>query len=262
MDSLFSEAGIRRLDAAVKEGMLCVFDFDGTLAPIVPDADKAYLPEEIKQRLLHLMQLAPVAILTGRSVKDIGSRLGFEPHHLLGNHGIEGLPGWEARARQYRDLCRDWVGKLKTALQADESFDPGIQIEDKTYSLSVHYRHVADQKNMESRLAELFSKLVPDARVVDGKCVFNLLPADAEHKGSAMEKLMAVTGASSAIYVGDDVTDEDVFRLRHPQVLSVRVESSESSAAELYLPQPDDMLTLLDELIKRLQQAGVKVNAG
>lgn len=257
MVSFFSEPGKQRLDAMVKKGMLCVFDFDGTLAPIVPNADQAYLPEAVSQRLQQLIQLAPVAILTGRSVKDISSRLDFAPTYVLGNHGIEGLPEWEGRAKQYRDLCQEWVRKLKAALQADEEFDPGIQIEDKTYSLSVHYRHVADQKKMESLLAELFSRLIPEARVVDGKCVFNLLPPGAEHKGSAMEKLMAVTGARSAIYVGDDVTDEDVFCLHRPDVLSIRVEASEASAAELHLPHPDDMLALLDDLIRRLQQAGM-----
>lgn len=258
MISIFSEQGKERLDAIVKKGMLCVFDFDGTLAPIVPHADQAYLPDEVRVRLLDLMRLAPVAILTGRSIQDIRRRLGFDPTYALGNHGIEGLPGWETRTRQYRDLCREWVDKLAAALRSDRNFDPAIEIEDKQYSLSVHYRHTANQREMEKRLSELFSTLLPEARVIAGKCVFNLLPPEAEHKGSAMEKLMTLTGASSAIYVGDDITDEDVFGLRRPDMLSVRVEASDSSLADVYLPHPDDILILLDYLIKRLQQCAVK----
>lgn len=256
MISIFSPQGRQRLDAAVQKGLLCVFDFDGTLAPIVPEADQAYLPAEVKQRLIRLMQLAPVAILTGRSLQDIRSRLDFEPNYVLGNHGIEGLPGWEKRALQHQEQCQAWVESLTEAMQAEGGFDPGIRIEDKRYSLSVHYRQTSDPQKAESQLAALFAKLMPEARVMDGKFVFNLLPPGAEHKGSAMEKLIKLAGARGTIYVGDDVTDEDVFCLRRPDLLSIRVEAVESSAAALFLPHPGDILLLLDELIRRLQQDG------
>lgn len=261
MFSIFSQRGRQRLDAVVQRGLLCVFDFDGTLAPIVSDADRAYLPVEVKQRLKMLMQLAPVAILTGRSLQDIRSRLDFEPSYVLGNHGIEGLPGWEQRASQYREQCQAWVQSLMAAMKTEGSFDRGIQIEDKRYSLSVHYRQTSDPQKVEMQLATLFARLMPEARVMDGKFVFNLLPPGAEHKGSAMEKLIAITGARSAIYVGDDVTDEDVFCLRRPDLLSIRVEDAEASAAELFLPRPDDILSLLDELIRRLEQGGMQAIA-
>jgi trehalose 6-phosphate phosphatase len=64
--------------------------------------------------------------------------------------------------------------------------------------------------------------------------------------------LMAITGALGAIYVGDDVTDEDVFRLKRHDVLSVRVEQATDSAAEFFLDRPDDILALLQELTARL----------
>ena len=255
MESIFSEQGRQQLDKITRQRMLCVFDFDGTLAPIVSQPDQAYLPAPVKQRLQDLMQCAPVAILTGRSMQDIRSRLGFEPDYVLGNHGIEGLPGWEGRSQQYREACLRWERALKDAFRGDPAFDAGIEIENKQYSLSVHYRHVQDPQRTEAQLAQLIARLLPDARVVDGKYLFNLLPAGAYDKGSAMEKLLELTGAAAAIYVGDDVTDEDVFRLQRADILSVRVEASAHSAAPWYLPHPDDINALLDELIGRLQQA-------
>jgi trehalose 6-phosphate phosphatase len=65
---------------------------------------------------------------------------------------------------------------------------------------------------------------------------------------------MEITGARHAIYVGDDVTDEDVFELRRPDIMTVRVEYLAGTAAEFYLPHWTDMVGLLDELIKRLQK--------
>lgn len=253
MAPFFSEQGAQRLDDIVQKNMLCVFDFDGTLSPIVPQADRAHLPPEIKQRLLELMQYAPVVIITGRSLEDIRARLDCEPNFVMGNHGIEGLPGWEERSERYHALCAQWERTLNDTLRDHQQYDPAIWVENKQYSLSLHYRQVEDPQHTEKQLAKLFATLVPDARVIDGKCVFSLLPPGAEHKGSALEKLMTITGAPSAIYVGDDITDEDVFRLQRPDILSVRVEQGQHSAAELYLQRPEEIVQLLDELIRRLR---------
>ena len=72
----------QRLDDIVQPGMLCVFDFDGTLSPIVPQPDSAALPPEVRERLLTLSTLAPVAILTGRSLADIGKRHGISAERV------------------------------------------------------------------------------------------------------------------------------------------------------------------------------------
>ena len=252
MRRLFDEAGLARLDEIVQPGMLCVFDFDGTLSPIVPQPDCAALPPEVRERLLALTTLAPVAILTGRSLTDIGKRLGFEPHYVIGNHGLEGMPGWQGRSAAYASACAAWREALRVAFNDKQRFDPGIRLEDKGYSLSVHYRMARNQTQTEQRLAALFETLAPPPRVVAGKCVYSLMPVDATHKGAALEELVQQAGAASAIYVGDDVTDEDVFRLRRPDVLTVRIEPHPDTAAEFYLPAMPDIVQLLDELVRRL----------
>jgi trehalose 6-phosphate phosphatase len=252
MSDLFDQAGMRRLDQIVQPGMLCVFDFDGTLSPIVPQPDSAALLPEVRERLVALTLLAPVAILTGRSLTDINKRLGFEPHYVIGNHGLEGMPGWEGRSKSYAAACAAWRNALELAFCDKQRFDPGIRLEDKAYSLSVHYRMARNKAQTEQRLRALFETLSPPPRVVDGKCVFSLMPEGAAHKGGALEELMQQADAGTAIYVGDDVTDEDVFRLRRPDVLTVRIEPNPDTAAEFYLPAMPDIVQLLDELVRRL----------
>jgi len=120
----------------------------------------------------------------------------------------------------------------------------------------VHYRLAADHEMAETQLERLFMELQPQPRIVWGKKVFSLIPEDAGHKGSALEQLMTMTQANGAIYVGDDITDEDVFRLRRRDLLSIRIEHAPHSAAEFHLPASKDIQRLLDELIQRLRRTG------
>ena len=258
MTPLFSRAGQARLDQIVQPGLLCVFDFDGTLSPIVTHPEQAHLPSGILQRLIELSSHVPVAIITGRSLADIRTRLQFEPDFLVGNHGLEGMPDGAPQAQLYEQTCRVWKALLSTTLEDRTCFDPNIQIEDKRFSLSVHYRLVRDRAQTELRLLELFAGLEPPARVVAGKCVFNLLPEGAPNKGMALEQLMLVSGARSAIYIGDDVTDEDVFRLRRQDLLSVRIERAPDSAADFFLHHRSEVVQMLDELIRRLRKQQIK----
>lgn len=252
MGLLFSKEGIARLDALVRPGLLCAFDFDGTLAPLVPMPEQATLPGNIRERLVRLSVLAPVAIITGRSVEDIRPRLGFDPDFVVGNHGLEGVPGWDDQSERYRQRSLAWMKQLG-GLLSERFPDPGIMIENKQFSISLHYRMARDPVVAERTLNTLLEELTPPPRVIGGKYVFNLIAEDACHKGLALDRLMKTCGARTAIYVGDDVTDEDVFRMRLRDVLSVRVERHEESAADFFIARLEDMNQLLDELAIRLQ---------
>ena len=192
--------------------------------------------------------------LTGRSLTDISKRLGFDPHYVdrqpwPGRHAGLGRPEQRLCGR----LAPHGAARWQSRCCDKQRFDPGIRLEDKRYSLSVHYRHGAQPgARPSSGCRALFETLSPPPRVVAGKYVFSLMPQDAAHKGSALEELMQQAGAGTAIYVGDDVTDEDVFRLRRPDVLTVRIEPHPDTAAEFYLPAMPDIVRLLDELVCRL----------
>ncbi|HEX7635635.1 MAG TPA: trehalose-phosphatase [Noviherbaspirillum sp.] len=254
---LFFDYGAQRFDEVVRPGVLCAFDFDGTLAPIVTMPEKASLPAGIQRRLNELCSLTPTAVITGRSLPDIRERLGCEPTFVVGNHGLEGVPGWEGDAARHAQLCSEWGGVLAAVLQDHMRFDPGIRIENKTYSLSVHYRLARDHAKAQAQLAELFAGLLPGVRVMPGKCVFNLLPQDAVDKGVALERLIKACGAPGAVYVGDDVTDEDVFRRRQDNILTIRVGRDSASAAEFFVNHRLHVFDVLDSLISRLRFGGM-----
>ena len=248
---LFSDQGLKRLDRLAGSRLLCAFDFDGTLAPIVARPEDAYLPQEVRARLLDLSGYVPLAVITGRAIEDIRPRLGFEPDFLVGNHGMEGVPGREQDAQAHLALCREWRAQLDVLLRRPAL--EGVQVEDKRYSLSVHYRHAPAQARAERVVQEVLAMLTPAPRMVAGKCVFNILPQDAMHKGSALEALMTASGAEAALFVGDDVTDEDVFRMQRQDVMSIRIEEAAQTAADFFLADQRAILQLLDALSARLR---------
>ena len=252
LTDLFSHAGQTALRKFAQPGMLCLFDFDGTLAPLVADPVKAMLPHTVQQRLIQLQAITQVGIVTGRSLADICTRLEFVPDYLVGNHGVEGLPGWQQRANEFCAICQCWYDKLAPEIAA---IDKGIQLEDKHYSLTLHFRHAQDHDAVMKILPPLFAELSPSPRVISGKCVFNLLPRHAGDKGYAVSQLIKQAGAQRTLYVGDDVTDEDVFSMRREDVFSVHVgcEAEPVTTAALYcIPTVASIDFFLDKLIEIL----------
>jgi trehalose 6-phosphate phosphatase len=261
MAYLFSDAGIARLDEALAAGAICIFDFDGTLVSIVGQPDKVHLQPAMLKRLELLRTLCPVAIVTGRARSDAQARLGFEPDFLVGNHGLEGVPGWNEHSAQYQSLCHTWREQLASRLRQVQA-DPGVWVEDKRYSLSVHYRAAQHRSKAEHQIEELLGELHPSPRIFGGKCVFNLVPRGSPDKGSAVLQLLRASRRASALYVGDDQTDEDVFRLSSPRVLSVRVGHTSHTAAAFYLRHRSEVEPLLDHLIARLQAPAANASDG
>jgi trehalose 6-phosphate phosphatase len=198
------------------------------------------------------LQHATVAIITGRSVEDCRRRLHFEPHYLIGNHGLEGLPHPHSQPLpSWAERVAQWRGAIAAALPEHPALQ-GAWIEDKTWSLAVHYRQVADRAKARRLLRPLLDELASDARRIGGKCVYNLLPIDAHDKGDALRALQQLRPQTTALYAGDDDTDEDAFELASPEVLTVRVGLRAGTRAETYLNERADLSQLVQELIDTL----------
>lgn len=246
MKPLLADEGRRALCDFAARAPLCLFDFDGTLAPLVPDPAGVFLPPAMQRQLQALQERVPVGIVTGRSLDDIRARLTFLPDYLVGNHGLEGVPGNDDERAALAVTCerwRDWMAERIAAI------DPGIWLEDKRYSLSLHYLNARDHDDARTGLERLFSQLQPAPRVIPGKCIYSLLPDGRGDKGRAVQQLMRFTQRDCALYVGDDVTDEDVFRLQDPRIFSIRVGRGDS-AAPWFIDDHDGMATLLALLLQ------------
>jgi trehalose 6-phosphate phosphatase len=243
----FSPEGVACLDAVLATRPLLAFDIDGTLAPIAQRPDEARLPDEVQRCLATLVQTSDVAIITGRSVDDARRMLAFEPRYLIGNHGAEGLPAWNKRSAAFVRAVRGWREALEASHELE---DAGVTLEDKRYSLSLHYRNAPDASAARRAIDCVIERLVPRAKVVGGKAVVNVLPPDAPDKGEALRALIEQTGCDNVLYVGDDDTDETVFGLHLPSVLTLRVEPSAQSEAALFVRDQREVLTLVQHIVR------------
>ena len=245
----FSAPGLARLDALIATKPLLAFDIDGTLAPIVQRPDEARLPDDVQRRLGEIAQCASVAIITGRGVDDARRMLSFEPRYLIGNHGAEGLPGWGMQSEAFAAAVREWRPTLAAATALTNT---GVVVEDKRYTLSLHFRGAADPASARRAIDRCIASLEPAPRIIGGKAVVNVLPADAPDKGDALRTLIGAEQTNSVLYVGDDDTDEAVFALNLPGVLTLRVEPSQTSAATLFLRDQREVPTLIERIAKNM----------
>jgi trehalose 6-phosphate phosphatase len=221
---------------------LLALDFDGTLAPIVADPGRAVMRRATRRILRKVARAYPCVVLSGRSRSDVERRVrGVPVAGVIGNHGME----WGgAPARTLREVRR-WLAVLAGAVGCL----PGVVIEDKGLSLAVHYRASRQKKRARQRILEAVGAL-GDVRLVGGKHVVNVLPAGARHKGLALVRARARLGCDTAIFLGDDETDEDVFSLDQPgRLLAIRVGRKANSAAPYYVRTQAEVDRVLSSLL-------------
>ena len=248
MTDAFSIQGRNDLAAFLRSSCLIAFDYDGTLVPITKHPDKAIFSSEIKELVLRLRDRYPVSIVSGRSRADLEMKTQLPLEMLIGNHGIEG-PWLENSQRiEYKIQVSAWHKQLTQYLARSGDLE-NAWIENKEVSLSIHYRDVSEPRQTQKLLIEQLSQLIPQARYVLGKSVINVLPQDGCHKGQAIHLLLRQFGWANAIFVGDDVTDEDVFLLRSPNILGVHIGMPHSSAAQLYLSRQSKIKAFMELLL-------------
>lgn len=247
-ESLFS-SGLVALARYVAPGTLFAFDLDGTLAPIVDDFDAAKVDEHMRAALVRLADLANVAVVTGRSRKDALAILGFEPHLLVGNHGAEWPSGYTSRGWKHVHSSLKWREQLHQKLFGIQ----GIEIEFKGESISLHYRKSEDPEQAVALLTAEIEKLDPTPRIIGGKFVINLLPMEAFTKGKALLAAMDIFKANRAIYVGDDVTDEEIFQLNGVDLLGIHIGDGAQTAAPYYLSKQSELLGVLNSIVGILE---------
>jgi trehalose 6-phosphate phosphatase len=234
---------------------LIALDYDGTLAPIVDEPGEARMRGTTRALLAALVRRYRVIVISGRAQPDVMRKLrGTSVDEVIGNHGIE---PWAANTAMM-DRVQSW----RPVLDASLAELAGVTIEDKIFSIAVHYRRVADKTAAHAAIRRVAATLA-EVRVVGGKDVVNLLPQGAPHKGMALQKALERWSCERAIFVGDDETDEDVFACADAQrVLTVRVGANHLSRAAYYLddqPNIDALLALLLQLRSKAAPLGSTV---
>jgi trehalose 6-phosphate phosphatase len=239
--SILDPANRGVLEDLAHANAVLAFDYDGTLAPIVADPAAARMRPATRDRLEALCRAYPCIVISGRAQDDVSHRLrGLALLGIIGNHGLE---PWR-RTDAFAARVRSWLPGLASRLCSLE----GVVIEDKVFSLAIHYR-LAPQRRVARDLVVEAAAGLEGVRIVFGKEVVCLLPADAPHKGLALQKYRHDLGCDVALYVGDDETDEDVFALDDPCVVSVRVGMSARTRARFCVRDQRQVDSLLARLL-------------
>jgi trehalose 6-phosphate phosphatase len=273
-----SDTVAARLDGKPLAVML---DVDGTLAPIASRPEEAAVPVETRRVVAALAALpgVRVALVSGRAAADARRMVGVANVWVIGNHGFEVVsPDGGELEQPELEPWRSAIARAARRIAPLVAPVPGVILEDKGWTLSVHYR-LADPK-VVPRLVESVERAAAPLglRVSRGKMVVEVRPDVRVDKGTAVLRLAAELGALSrhdsgtladydeddaangaggaAVFIGDDQTDEDAFRAlrsRSPRAVTIRVTHGEAiaTAAEFSVEDPAAVRNFLEWLFDR-----------
>jgi len=190
-----------------------IVDIDGTLSHIADTPADARVTERNKHLLGKLLRhLDVVAAVSGRAAADAYKMVDVPGVLYIGNHGMERMQGTEVdilpEVRRFRPKVDEVMGKLQNMHL------PGVIIEDKYVSLSVHYRQAEDPQAMGEKLRPTIKNLCynHDLSFHEGRMVFEVRPGISLNKGTALETLAREYDLHGLVFIGDDTTDVDAMR--------------------------------------------------
>ena len=206
-----------------------------------------------------------VAVLSGRAVRDVATKVGIRGIVYAGNHGAEYLVGGVHRTAANAVGNADAIAAVVACLRGTVDI-PGLYYEDKGFSASVHYRNAPDPSYAERRLRSALSK-VPSIDCFDifrGRMLLEIRLARALDKGDALAALAAEYRLDALMFVGDDATDIDGMRrlteLSVPTVAGVAVVSAETPPG--LIAASDYSVTSVGEVVRLLELLDGNVRTG
>ncbi|MFO8175820.1 MAG: trehalose-phosphatase [Longimicrobiales bacterium] len=254
--ALEMEAEVRKI---LEEGIPAIFlDYDGTLTPIVDDPSEARLSPDTRRVLQRLADLCTVAVVSGRDRWDVQNLVELDGLIYAGSHGfdVSGPEGVsQRRGEEYLPALDEAARRLEEAVaELDGAF-----VERKRFAVAVHFRKA--EAGAEPRIEEWARRTeaeIPELRLTGGKKIFELRPDLEWDKGKALLHLLEVLGfgreksRAVPVYIGDDLTDEDAFRVirSHGLGIVVRGEDDERVTAARYaLEDPGQVREFLESLV-------------
>lgn len=244
-------------EAAARGGVFS--DFDGCLAPIVPDPDEARAVRGASSVLARLAKrFAVVAVVSGRSAADLGRRLRVPGVRLIGLHGMEEVRDGVVTVAPEGERAREAIAGCGDELERSLHGVRGVILERKGLALAVHFRRAPDPAEAERIAAPLVAEAAAGAglAVVPGRRIIELRPPDAGDKGDAVRRLVVEHGLRAALVGGDDVGDLPAFAAVDGLEAAVRVgvASAEAPAtlaerADILVDSPKEFVALLRRLV-------------
>lgn len=241
----------------IKSRRVALFlDYDGTLTPIVLRPEMAILSEEMRETIRELAEMIFVAVISGRGLENVKDLVGIPSISYAGSHGFD-ISGPEERHIEFQK-GRDFLPQLEKAknrMKAQVDAVAGAHIESKKFSFAVHFREVSSEE--EPKIEKIVDAVVhefPGLRKSTGKKVFEIQPNLDWNKGKALLWLLEAFHLNTPdvfpIYIGDDVTDEDAFKVLKDKGIGIVVgENGRHSVAQYRLNRPAEVRHFLQELV-------------
>ncbi|KAL6598528.1 hypothetical protein ACP70R_046227 [Stipagrostis hirtigluma subsp. patula] len=266
--------------AASKGKQIVMFlDYDGTLSPIVDDPDAAYMSDTMRRAVRSVAKHFPTAIVSGRCRDKVFDFVKLAELYYAGSHGMDikgpAKASRHTKAKPKRVLFQPASEFLPMIQQVHESLIektkciPGAKVENNKFCVSVHFRCV-DEKSW-STLADMVKSVLkdyPKLKLTQGRMVFEVRPTIKWDKGKALEFLLESLGFADCsdvlpVYIGDDRTDEDAFKVlrKRGQGIGILVSKyPKDTTASYSLQEPAEVMEFLLRLVewKRLSKARPK----
>jgi trehalose 6-phosphate synthase/phosphatase len=232
---------------------LLFLDYDGTLQPYSKTPELARPSEKLIQLLSSINSLpnTDVVLISGRDWQILEQWFGHLNMNLVAEHGLfikERTQDWNI----IKPVRRNWKNKIKELMKSYVQKLPGALIEEKEYSVAFHFRR-SDPELASLRVRELMNHLSAfignvDVQILRGNKVIEVRSAGIDKGVAAMHWISKNNDPSRFILaIGDDVTDEDLFRVIPREGFSIRVGRG-TSYAMYNLLSTDEVLGLLSEL--------------
>lgn len=262
---------------AMGKKLALFLDYDGTLSPIVDNPDLAFMSKSMRAAVRNAAKCFPTAIISGRSRDKVYEFVGLTELYYAGSHGMDIMGPVHPISKDQTNCIRsyDKQGKEVNLFQPASEFLPmieevlaslvaitkdivGAKVENNKFCVSVHYRNVDEKcwKTIGESVTDLL-KQYPRLRLTHGRKVLEIRPVLDWDKGKAVEFLLESLGLSNCdtvlpIYIGDDRTDEDAFKVlkERNQGYGILVSSVPKDSNAFYsLRDPSEVMEFLKCLV-------------
>jgi trehalose 6-phosphate phosphatase len=234
---------------------ILLLDYDGTLSPFCANRELAIPYPEVPALLVRIMQTGTrVVLISGRPAREVVLLAGIHPHpEVWGSHGLERLRP-DGRY-EVAPLPPQQQAGLSLAVQSLRAEGLHLHLEIKTGSVAVHWRGLSadSAEAIKAQVNHLWLPLLSEYSLnlleFDGGLEIRVPGMD---KGDAVRTILGETSREAAVaYLGDDLTDEDAFRVLKGRGLTVLVRpQSRPTAADIWLQPSQELVCFLEEWIR------------
>jgi trehalose 6-phosphate phosphatase len=224
-------------------------DFDGTLARLERAPDRARLTNPTRRVLRRLIRNPRVGmwVISGRRREELRKRIGLEGVCYLGLYGWERGVGLAVAAP-----ARNSLRRARRMLTEQLSPYPGVSIEDKKLSITIHRPHGSEEESREPVapvVREVAGRFKKHLKLLENLQGWELIPVACPGKGLAVGEELAHCAPRNAVpvYFGDDLSDEPAFAALSRGV-TILVGSPRRTRARYRLRSPMEVLTALGRL--------------